>query len=680
MKQKILNCLKFGILVFGISLVLFNCQTDNSDEFISTPKGENSFLKKGKLADYNQLSTYVEELKNRRTSTNDNKKSSLEDINGFDILYDQDMFIQEVDSSVTFSIPIHKNNQLGGTFSNLVVRFSDTEPTEALILNYYPNNEYIDAVALDNRTPFAGSISSELVDYDGSLDNLKINKSNALDCIIVTTKYCDYENGRHGAVHLGGDNCTPGFYWYVTSTVCHDDVPTLADIPTPGSGNPSASDYIDYATAGGGISSGGGTVHPPIVVPSVPRTYSGLNIDGLSLQMTEWLNNNPSIKAELESFLEENNWSNEAKEEVKLTILSESIQEPDWDYNRTGMFNGQQALTYIAAYDGFDTGAYTMYKLANGHTLCESTIRRKINPEDANTIATQDNPHSNYYYVKIKHIEGANDNDDTTIKGRWYNYKMPPNTNNASCIYCGLEYLFQAAIENSLILAGRYIVPFEDALIVVTGEDFDGVESSRAVSGTFIILEVVGVQKIYKLLKAIKYVDEVVDVAQAVFHYMDEVFKTQKRYVEDVLNGRLSLDEFDNTIRKGNYGEMYTDVELTSLGYEPLHARVANIDQSLNHGIDGVFKNPNTGEYLIVESKYNTSSLKNTIDGKQMSDSWINGTITGNSRLVAEVGEELAQDIIATGYKRVLSRILPEGTNYCELLDSAGNIIEIWFP
>ena len=626
MKQNFLNYLKLGILVFGISIFLFNCQQETVDEIITAPKGENSFLKKGRLENYSQLSTYVEKLNNQRIATNDSRKSSLEDTNGFDILYDQDMYIQEVDSFVTYSIPIYKRNQLGGTFSNLVVRFSDTEPTEALILNYYPTNEYLDAVALDISTPFSGSISSESVDYDGSLDNLKNSKSNALDCTIITTKYCDYDEGEHGDVHLGGDNCTPGYYWYVTTTVCYDDEPTLADIPTPGSGDPSASDYVNYDNAGGGFSNGGSAVHPPITVPNVPRTHTGLNIDGLTLEMTEWLNNNPEIKQELLNFLEKNNWSIEAKEEVRLTIQAESIKESDWDYSRTGMFNGQQALTYVAAYDGFDTGGYTMYKLANGHTLCESTIRRKINPEDANTIGTQDDPLTNFYYVKIKHIESASDNDDTTIKGRWYNYKMPPNTNNTSCIYCGLEYLFQAAIENTLVLAGRYVVPVEDAIIVITGKDFDGVESSRAVSGTFIVLEIVGVQKVYKLLKAIKYIDEVVDVAQAVFRYMDDVFKTQKRYVEDVLNSRISLDEFGNTTRKGNYGEMYTDVELTSLGYEPLHTRITNIDQPLNHGIDGVFKNPNTGEYFIVESKYNTSGLKNTLDGKQMSDGWINGT------------------------------------------------------
>ena len=304
MKQNFLNYLKLGILVFGISIFLFNCQQETVDEIITAPKGENSFLKKGRLENYSQLSTYVEKLNNQRIATNDSRKSSLEDTNGFDILYDQDMYIQEVDSFVTYSIPIYKRNQLGGTFSNLVVRFSDTEPTEALILNYYPTNEYLDAVALDISTPFSGSISSESVDYDGSLDNLKNSKSNALDCTIITTKYCDYDEGEHGDVHLGGDNCTPGYYWYVTTTVCYDDEPTLADIPTPGSGDPSASDYVNYDNAGGGFSNGGSAVHPPITVPNVPRTHTGLNIDGLTLEMTEWLNNNPEIKQELLNFLE----------------------------------------------------------------------------------------------------------------------------------------------------------------------------------------------------------------------------------------------------------------------------------------------------------------------------------------------------------------------------------------
>ncbi|WP_420573642.1 hypothetical protein [Kordia sp.] len=680
MKQKIVNYLKIGILVFGISIFLSNCQTDETDELIS-PK-ESSEIKKGKLKNYSQLSTYVEKLQNRRSSTTNAKESSLEANNGFDILYDQDMFIQEIGSNTTYSIPIIKNNQPTGTFSNLIVSFSDVEETEAFILNYEPTDEYIDEVYLDEQTPFKGSFISELIDYDGSLDNLK--NSNVLDCITVTTKYCDYDEGQHGDIHLGGRDCTPGFYWYVTTTVCYDDKPTLADVPTPGSGDPSATDYI---TDPSNVSSGGSQGNPensPVVVPTVPRMSIGLSIDGLSNDMKEWLKNNPFRRAELEQFLNENNWSQEALEEVKLTIQAESIGGAEWDYTRTGVINGKEALTYIAAYDGFDQseggGIYTMYKLANGHTLCESTIRRIINPTDGNTLASQDYAAENYYYVKINQIAGATEDDRKDMEGRWYTYRMPPDSTEVDCIYCDIEHLLQTTLTSTLRIVGRYITFTEDGIILITGKDFDNAESSRAVAGTFIVLDFVGADNLIKLVRFLRNADEAVDIAEAVYKYMDEIFKSQKKNVDDVLDGTLDLNEFGNTIRKGNYGEMRTDVNLTSLGYEPQHARITNIDEPLSHGIDGVFKNPQTGEYLIVESKYGTSQLGNTIDGRQMSDAWIEGTITGNSRLVSVVGEELAEDIIATGYKRIVSRILPDGTNYFEILDSAGEIIEIWYP
>ena len=125
---------------------------------------------------------------------------------------------------------------------------------------------------------------------------------------------------------------------------------------------------------------------------------------------------------------------------------------------------------------------------------------------------------------------------------------------------------------------------------------------------------------------------------------------------------------------------MFTDVELSTLGYEPLHQRITDIDQALSSGIDGIFKNPQTGEFLIVESKFNTSTLSNTIDGKQMSDSWILGLNTGNNRIYQEVGQELGDEIIDAGYTRVLSRILPDGSHTFSTLDELGNIIFSWIP
>lgn len=161
---------------------------------------------------------------------------------------------------------------------------------------------------------------------------------------------------------------------------------------------------------------------------------------------------------------------------------------------------------------------------------------------------------------------------------------------------------------------------------------------------------------------------------------LDEIASMQRAVIEDVLNGVIDLNANGNTIRKGNYGEMVTDVDLSIHGYEPLHQRITNIDNPLNSGIDGIFQNPQTGEFLIVESKFNTSTLGQTLDGKQMSDSWILGANSGTNRIYQEVGQELGDEIIDNGYTRVLSRILPDGSHSFTILDEFGNTIGSWTP
>ncbi|WP_256259932.1 hypothetical protein [Winogradskyella luteola] len=59
-----------------------------------------------------------------------------------------------------------------------------------------------------------------------------------------------------------------------------------------------------------------------------------------------------------------------------------------------------------------------------------------------------------------------------------------------------------------------------------------------------------------------------------------------------------------------------------------------------------------------------------------MSDAWIQG----NNRLVNEVGQDLANDILDDGYTRVVARILPDGSVTYKQLDSSGNIIGVWTP
>ncbi|TXK73356.1 hypothetical protein [Mesonia sp. HuA40] len=89
-----------------------------------------------------------------------------------------------------------------------------------------------------------------------------------------------------------------------------------------------------------------------------------------------------------------------------------------------------------------------------------------------------------------------------------------------------------------------------------------------------------------------------------------------------------------------------------------------------NTGIDHIFKNPETGEYVIVESKFHgTGGLSNLSDGtRQMSNNWIsNGLENNTDRLWKAVGGDMSlyNDIKNNGFERVIAYIQADGTiNY----------------
>lgn len=126
---------------------------------------------------------------------------------------------------------------------------------------------------------------------------------------------------------------------------------------------------------------------------------------------------------------------------------------------------------------------------------------------------------------------------------------------------------------------------------------------------------------------------------------------------------------------------MKTDLDLADDGYIPLHNRIDNIDAPGHNGIDAVMEK--NGQYFIVESKFSsttTPSLNpaNASTGlpKQMSDDWIRRP----GELSNVVGGDLANDILDAGYTRVLATHGPNGNKIYKLVDSAGNIGNVWTP
>lgn len=104
---------------------------------------------------------------------------------------------------------------------------------------------------------------------------------------------------------------------------------------------------------------------------------------------------------------------------------------------------------------------------------------------------------------------------ETGEDGYLYKLKLPnDNTWNQvflssfeyNCLSCELNYIGSEIAKLTGTTIGRYILPIEDGYILITGEDFDGNESSRIAAGGFIILEVVQAGKVFKLIKGAKII------------------------------------------------------------------------------------------------------------------------------------------------------------------------------
>ncbi|MER2262081.1 MAG: T7SS effector LXG polymorphic toxin [Psychrobacillus sp.] len=124
--------------------------------------------------------------------------------------------------------------------------------------------------------------------------------------------------------------------------------------------------------------------------------------------------------------------------------------------------------------------------------------------------------------------------------------------------------------------------------------------------------------------------------------------------------------------QKGNYGEMKMDIFFESQGFNRIsNNRVTSLDDKIVNGIDGVYMDLGPPpRYMIGEAKYGSSSLGRTQDGRQMSDSWIEG----RNRLETAVGKDAADDILLEGYDRILVNIKEDGSVISKVLDSNGYV------
>lgn len=131
----------------------------------------------------------------------------------------------------------------------------------------------------------------------------------------------------------------------------------------------------------------------------------------------------------------------------------------------------------------------------------------------------------------------------------------------------------------------------------------------------------------------------------------------QKQEITKFENGIKDGVQYTNQ-QKGNYAEMKMDQYYDSIGFERISQdRVTGLNDAGHQGLDGVYQNKGTNEYIVGEAKYNTSKLSTLKDGtKQMSKEWI-----GGKRLEEAIGTEKA-NLIGDNYERNLYNIKKNGS------------------
>lgn len=164
---------------------------------------------------------------------------------------------------------------------------------------------------------------------------------------------------------------------------------------------------------------------------------------------------------------------------AELTLEVEIAQD-NWTID-SGTYRNRPALVYTHTFRPDPLGK--MYLLENGLILLESTKERVINIKDfENTIASTEVVLDNFHYIF---------NNDTN---KWYEYRLPPASPLASA---DIDFLLDAFWDGAKFI-GRYATPLEDAIILIDGVDFDGVEQDRVQTAGFMIVGFIPGGKAFK--------------------------------------------------------------------------------------------------------------------------------------------------------------------------------------
>lgn len=264
---------------------------------------------------------------------------------------------------------------------------------------------------------------------------------------------------------------------------------------------------------------------------------------------------------------------------------------------------------------------------------------------------TPDRAVAAYDYLAERKLGIFGDLYDGTVNaikgaGEWFTRDIP-----AQAIEQKIDYLATSGVEN---LGG---MTFDGALGTLTG--YLGGQAVQLVAGKW--LPLTG-----------KALDDFIDRTAT-----DSLLRSGGLHRPD---GTPILDLRSlSTDQKRIVGEMFGERGVKAI--IPEGQKLARVQGAGTNGIDDLYRvsRPDV-DYVIIEYKYGSSKLGDTLDGRQMSDSWLTGQRTGFDRIQDAVGDpraaaDIQRALASNRVERWVVHTDPQGGVSVGLLNASGRFI-----
>lgn len=334
MKQKLKQLTKIGILFFGISFFITNCQKENSPILevetvqIEKPKSSidfNTFLNKFGNQNNARIKTgsKIFSLDNYKfgyssnISSRENEQSIVQYIDTTTIVAFEFDYIQ------TYTFEVVPTTESENTFYNIIF-YQNEDGLQSKLLKYVCDFDCMN----NNDIPFSGTVyeieeDETVVNIYNTTDSSTNSVSRLItDCAFSTSTVsvnCSGDNHTFGdptcLCGTPGHNCTPAYQYTVSDLVC-------ITYNTGGGSNPD-----DGSSSGGGGTStddpnqnDDGTYNLPTDPVRGERATWTSFFNGLSPENQTLLNSNTIIRSQIQNFLLQNYYSNKAVSQSYLFV------------------------------------------------------------------------------------------------------------------------------------------------------------------------------------------------------------------------------------------------------------------------------------------------------------------------------------------------------------------------